>query len=68
MSADPDFHINYRGVKLEAPFLVMVQPTDASATCHADALRGPVLRHLATARNVDALLTGLQDRSPDHRR
>ena len=62
MSADTDFHINYRRVKLEAPFLVM-GATDGCfgyvpTPMHFEDL---VLRHLAAARNVDAWSAGLQE-------
>ena len=62
MSADTDFHINYRRVKLEAPFLVM-GATDGCfgyvpTPMHFEDL---VLRHLAAARTVDAWSAGLQE-------
>ena len=62
MSADTDFHINYRRVKLEAPFMVM-GATDGCfgyvpTPMHFEDL---VLRHLAAARTVDAWSAGLQE-------
>ncbi len=62
MSADTDFHINYRRVKLEAPFMVM-GATDGCfgyvpTPMHFEDL---VLRHLAAARDVDGWSAGLQE-------
>jgi len=61
MSADTEFHINYRRVELQAPFVVMCA-TDGCfgylpTPMHFEHL---VLRHLEAARHVDAWSTGLQ--------